>query len=133
MRETLARANFVASVQQIYSFAISTEVSKGGALKMGYTAKLSHESRDDHREIFMRKLRKHCDEVRPLKSAPPADALACSSICLLLHHHTYYTHPSSLTSLTPPSPLPHPSLTPPSFLTPTLTPRYYTAKAQTRT
>jgi len=58
MRETNARQMFVETVGQIYSGAISTEVSKGGALKMSNAVKLQTQN-DEGRQQFESYLQGH--------------------------------------------------------------------------
>ena len=58
MRATVARKDFIETCTQIYSHAISTEVSKGGALKMGEMAKLQTQHEAD-RKIFIERLKRH--------------------------------------------------------------------------
>ena len=65
-REAKARQDFVDSISQIYSVALSSEVAKGGALKIAGTywamTTLQHESVEKHRGKFMTLLRKHVHE-----------------------------------------------------------------------
>jgi len=58
MREIMARLKFVETCQKIYSFAISTEVSKGGALQMGQMAKLQTQYPNE-RKVFLDRLLTH--------------------------------------------------------------------------
>jgi len=58
--EIRAREIFVKTCSDIYSFAISTEVAKGGALQMGPMGKYQTQYSDERAE-FLRELRKHCD------------------------------------------------------------------------
>jgi len=60
-KQALARLDFVNTAADIYSNAISTEVSKGGALKMDKVAKLQHQ-REGDRNKFQTILHRHVTE-----------------------------------------------------------------------
>lgn len=50
----MARLDFVSMVGMIYSYAISTEVSKGGALQLGYVTKMQTHHEEDRKEFNKR-------------------------------------------------------------------------------
>lgn len=58
VREARARWDFVSKCQEIYSFAISSEISKGGALKMSAHQRGDQQSKDARSEFDVR-LRVH--------------------------------------------------------------------------
>ena len=71
MRETFARKDFIDTCTGIYSHAISTEVSKGGALKMGDIAKLQTQHEADQK-VFIELLKRHVKGTLYGQKLPPA-------------------------------------------------------------
>lgn len=72
-REKMSRAAFVAICQEIYSQAISKEVSKGGSLNVNKTGRLDFDDKEQRKE-FMGKLRQHVTVIVLGQSAPPPPA-----------------------------------------------------------
>jgi len=80
MKNAMARLDFVKTCAEIYSNAISTEVSKGGALKIDKVAKLQHQ-READRQTFQVILHRYVKEKlyglkvkEPKKKVTPKEA-----------------------------------------------------------
>uniref|UniRef100_A0A7S2N1C4 Uncharacterized protein n=1 Tax=Haptolina brevifila TaxID=156173 RepID=A0A7S2N1C4_9EUKA len=58
--QTKVRENFVETTKSIYTFAVSTEVSKGGALRIGKMGRKDTQNEGERTE-FLAELRKHVD------------------------------------------------------------------------
>ena len=78
MRMAMARLDFVTTCAEIYKNAISSEVSKGGALKVGKVQTLQTQHEDQRRE-FMEALTRHVDENIYHKKIPKEKSKDSSS------------------------------------------------------
>ena len=83
-KESMMRAKFVDTVKNIYTQAISTEVAKGGALKMnvaGYNLRLENE---DDKRAFKRVLDGHV-RAKLYREGAPSDAYRLKKLLTMLH------------------------------------------------